>query len=68
MVLAALLTTTVFALGMMGGPYGGYGGMMGGGYGSGYGYNSPLYTTGPIAKHLQRNITRLFTPSCLEAE
>jgi hypothetical protein len=43
---AALLTTSVFAMGMMGGPYGGYGGMMGGGYGTGYGYNSPPYTTG----------------------
>ncbi len=42
---AALLTTSVFAMGMMGGPYGGYGGMMGGGYGTGYGYNSPPYTT-----------------------
>jgi hypothetical protein len=46
---AALLTTTVFAMGMMGGPYGGYGGMMGGGYGYGYGYNSPPYTAGPGA-------------------
>jgi hypothetical protein len=44
---AALLTTSVFAMGMMGGgQYGGYGGMMGGGYGTGYGYNSPPYTTG----------------------
>jgi len=42
---AALLTTSVFAMGMMGGNYGGYGGMMGGGYGTGYGYNSPPYTT-----------------------
>jgi hypothetical protein len=43
----ALLTTSVFAMGMMGGgQYGGYGGMMGGGYGTGYGYNSPPYTTG----------------------
>jgi len=46
---AALLTTSVFAMGMMGGPYGGYGGMMGGGYGTGYGYNSAPYTTGPSA-------------------
>ncbi len=45
-VMAALLTTSVFALGMMGGRYGGYGGMMGGGYGSGYGYSNPPYTTG----------------------
>ncbi len=45
-VVAALLTTSAFAMGMMGGPYGGYGGMMGGGYGSGYGYNNPPYTTG----------------------
>ncbi len=41
----ALLTTSVFAMGMMGGSYGGYGGMMGGGYGMGYGYNSPPYST-----------------------
>ena len=45
-VMAALLTTSVFAMGMMGGPYGGYGGMMGGGYGRGYGYNNAPYTTG----------------------
>lgn len=45
-VMAALLTTSVFALGMMGGPYGGYGGMMGGGYGRGYGYNNAPYTAG----------------------
>ena len=45
-VVAALLTTTVFAMGMMGGNYGGYGGMMGGGYGTGYGYNSPPYASG----------------------
>jgi hypothetical protein len=45
-VVAAFLTTSVLAMGMMGGPYGGYGGMMGGGYGSGYGYNNPPYTTG----------------------
>ncbi|MGZ4851041.1 MAG: hypothetical protein ACXV2C_06655, partial [Candidatus Bathyarchaeia archaeon] len=44
---AALLTTTVFAMGMMGGgQYGGYGGMMGGGYGTGYGNSAP-YTTQP---------------------
>ncbi len=46
-VAAALLTTSVFAMGMMGGRYGGYGGMMGGGYGTGYGYNNPPYTTQP---------------------
>ena len=46
-VAAALLTSSAFAMGMMGGGnYGGYGGMMGGGYGTGYGYNSPPYTTG----------------------
>jgi hypothetical protein len=45
-VMAALLTTSAFAIGMMGGGYGGYGGMMGGGYGSGYGYNNPPYSTG----------------------
>jgi hypothetical protein len=49
-IMAALLTTSVFALGMMGGGrYGGFGGMMGGGYGTGYGYNNPPYTTGPSA-------------------
>ncbi len=46
-VAAALLSTSVFAMGMMGGGYGGYGGMMGGGYGTGYGYNNPPYTTQP---------------------
>ena len=45
-VMAALLTTSVFAMGMMGGPYGGYDGMMGGGYGRGYGYNNAPYATG----------------------
>jgi hypothetical protein len=48
-VAAALLTTSVFAAGMMGGQYGSYGGMMGGGYGTGYGYNNPPYTTQPGA-------------------
>ncbi len=48
-VVAALFTTSVFAIGMMGGRYGSYGGMMGGGYGTGYGYNNPPYTTQPGA-------------------
>ncbi len=43
---AALLVSSAFAMGMMGGGYyGGYGGMMGGGYGYGYGYTTPPYTT-----------------------
>jgi hypothetical protein len=44
---ALLLSSTAFAVGMMGRSYGGYGGMMGGGYGAGYGYNNPPYTTQP---------------------
>ena len=48
---AALLTSTVYAMGPWGfGSYGGFGGMMGrGGMMGGYGYNNPPYTTQPNA-------------------
>lgn len=59
---AGLLTTSVFAMGMMGGPYGGYGGMMGGGYGYGYGYNSPPYSSQTGTANLTTPTTQYYQP------
>jgi hypothetical protein len=63
----SLLTTSVFALGMMGGRNGG--GMMGG-YGNGYGYNTP-YTnqpttpTGPTTQYYQPVYPYQFGGGCM---